>query len=349
MIDFKILSELPSQQEIMQQWDLSNGGNPKVSVVCITYNQECYIKDALNSFLQQKTNFPFEIIIHDDASFDSTSNILKFYQKKYPEIIKLILKTENQFSKSMYLPIRNCFDLVAPSSKYIALCEGDDFWVHPDKLQYQYDALEEYRDINICFTSAFNLNNNGEIKEVYKYSDSLKLFSLSEVVRGGGGFMPTASLFFRKEVIERIPIWIIKAPVIDYYLQMIASLDNGSLFIPMVSCVYRVNAKGSWTKSRSNISKEKILDEHSRRVFIFSELSLLNINSEDLNYAMAFSLYMTSFNLMMNGYYSESKYFIKKSWDLVPKVHKLQVAIYWNRNNLFLLRFLFLIRSFFKK
>src|SRR6056297_2037532 len=113
---------------------------PLVSICCITYNHEKYIADALDSFLMQKTNFPFEIIIHDDASTDATPKIIDRYAKQYPKIIKPIYQSENQFSKGRK-PLRD-FVLPLIRGKYMATCEGDDFWIDDKKLEKQISFLE---------------------------------------------------------------------------------------------------------------------------------------------------------------------------------------------------------------
>jgi len=109
----------------MSNW--KNQGKPLVSVVCITYNHEHYIKDAIEGFLIQETRFPFEIIIHDDASTDATAEISRQYAEKYPNIIRLILQEENQYSQG-----KNVLPIVFAKAKgeYVALCEGDDYFLH---------------------------------------------------------------------------------------------------------------------------------------------------------------------------------------------------------------------------
>ena len=118
--------------------DLINKGysksskNPLVSICCITYNHEKFIKDAIEGFLMQKTDFPIEILIHDDASTDGTTEIIKKYEKEYPDLIHAVYQTENQYSQG-----KKVFPILAnqASGKYIALCEGDDYWTDPLKLQ----------------------------------------------------------------------------------------------------------------------------------------------------------------------------------------------------------------------
>ena len=107
-----------------------------VSVICNTYNHEKYIKSALDGFVMQKTNFEYEVLIHDDASTDSTADIIREYEKKYPDIIKPIYQSENQYSKKV--PISKTYQYSRAKGKYIAICEGDDYWTDPFKLQKQF-------------------------------------------------------------------------------------------------------------------------------------------------------------------------------------------------------------------
>ncbi len=125
---------------------------PLVTILCITYNQEAYIRDALDGFVMQKTNFPFIALVHDDASTDNTPNIIREYAEKYPDIIKPIFETENQYSKNdgaLWRIVNNA--TIESGCKYVALCEGDDFWTSPDKLQIQVDFLENNSEYSMCF------------------------------------------------------------------------------------------------------------------------------------------------------------------------------------------------------
>jgi glycosyltransferase involved in cell wall biosynthesis len=122
--------------------------NIMVSVVCTAYNHEAFIRSALDGFVMQKTNFPFEVLIHDDASTDGTADIIREYAEQYPEIIRPILQTENQYSKK--IPITNEIILPKARGKYVAFCEGDDFWTDETKLQKQVDFLEKNPDYVAC-------------------------------------------------------------------------------------------------------------------------------------------------------------------------------------------------------
>jgi len=135
--------------------------NVGVSVICLTYNHEKYIRQALEGFISQKTTFPYEVIVHDDASTDNTQSIILEYAKKYPDIIKPILQKENQYSQKK--SIHKFFTAPAAHGKYIAYCEGDDFWTDYNKLQRQYEILETHSDCSMCVHKVQKINEDGSI------------------------------------------------------------------------------------------------------------------------------------------------------------------------------------------
>lgn len=127
-----------------------------VSVLCLAYNHEKYIADAIEGFLMQKTSFPFEIIIHDDASTDGTAEIIRQYERNNPGLIKAIYQKENQYSKGVN--INDKFFLPLAQGKYVALCDGDDYWTDPNKLQKQYDAMEKHPECMMCLHRVLDYN-----------------------------------------------------------------------------------------------------------------------------------------------------------------------------------------------
>lgn len=134
-------------------------GTPLVSICCLTYNHSQLIKQALNGFMIQQTNFPFEIIIHDDCSTDGTQKILEDFKTRNPELnIKILLEKQNQFKKTGIYPINKVY--FEAKGKYIAECDGDDYWTDPFKLQQQFDFLEREKDYVMCHHSY--LVQNGE-------------------------------------------------------------------------------------------------------------------------------------------------------------------------------------------
>lgn len=136
---------------------------PKVSIICFAYNQASFIRDALDGFVMQKTNFPFEVLIHDDASADGTADIIREYAEKYPDIIKPIFQTENQYSKGIAIGCTYLYPRVR--GKYVAVCDGDDFWTDAYKLQKQVDFLDANPEYNIVYHPVSVLWQDGRMVE----------------------------------------------------------------------------------------------------------------------------------------------------------------------------------------
>lgn len=219
--------------------------NIKVSVICNAFNHEKYIEDALQGFVSQNTSFSFEILIHDDASTDKTASIIKKYEELYPELIKPIYQKENQYSQGVN--ITNTFQLPRAKGKYVALCEGDDYWINRDKLQMQYDEMEKNPDIDICAHAAKKLHA-GKRTFVGKIRPSKEkaIFTTDDVIKGGGGFVATSSLFVRKSIYNKTPEFR-KYYAIDYSLQILGSLKAGMLYLPNCMSIYRLYVPNSWT------------------------------------------------------------------------------------------------------
>ena len=135
---------------------------PQLSICCITYNHAKFIRQALDGFVMQKTNFPFEVLIHDDASTDGTADIIREYEAKYPDIIKPIYQTENQWSKGVLIS-KTC-NYPRVQGEYVAMCEGDDYWTDPLKLQKQVDFLDSHPDFMGCFHPAKKIWEDKPVK-----------------------------------------------------------------------------------------------------------------------------------------------------------------------------------------
>lgn len=256
----KIRAQIPpTQEEIIKNWKMVDTSCPPVvSVVCTAFNHESFIEDALKSFLLQKTDFPFEVIVHDDASTDKTAAIINYYAKKYPLIVKPILQIENQYTINGHIPSLNTIE--AAKGKYIAFCEGDDFWLTTNKLQNQYDALEANVKSSLCFTPSLELDESTQVTSIicFHYKKRANIPASSAII-GRGGYMPTASLFFRAEyskyIIEHAKSWAIG----DFFIQSYLALAGEVVYLPTTSCVYRRNTESSWT----NTQKAK----HQRRAY----------------------------------------------------------------------------------
>lgn len=227
-----------------------------VSILCNTYNHENYIADAIEGFLSQKTNYKYEILIHDDASTDRTAEIIREYELKYPDLIKPIYQKENQYSKGIDVSeINNA----RATGKYFAICEGDDYWTDPNKLQKQVDFLEEHPDFTLCVHSALQVDvtNKDRILEI-RPSTSNKVFSVEEIIYGGGDLFSTNSMVFRAEAVESMPDFYNNAPVGDYPLTIFLSLVGKVYYLDDPMSVYRYAVPGSWTMQKFSSITQKI-------------------------------------------------------------------------------------------
>lgn len=157
MLDIKTV-QLRNEEEIIASWN--DKEKIVVSVICAAYNHELYIEDAITGFLMQETDFAFEVIIHDDASTDKTASIIKHYQELYPNIIKPIYQTENQYSKGNFRIVP--FAEKVAKGKYIARCEGDDYWLDKHKLKIQVAFLDKHSEYIITYTDAVSIDSLGQ-------------------------------------------------------------------------------------------------------------------------------------------------------------------------------------------
>ncbi len=222
-----------------------------VSVICLAYNHKAYIRDALEGFVRQQTDFPFEVLVHDDASTDGTAEIIREYAERYPETIRPIIETENQYSKEVVIARDILFPLVR--GRYIALCEGDDYWSDPLKLSKQVAALEAHPELDICAHRALKKRNGKPCGHVGPWCRQ-RIISVERVIRGGGGFVATCTLMCRREAyLQDTPMR--RELFFDYTLQIQGSLRGGMLYLPDCMAVYRRGVPSSWTAR--NIGRHK--------------------------------------------------------------------------------------------
>lgn len=240
-----------------------------VTIHCTVYNHEPYIRKCLEGFVMQKTNFRFEAIVHDDASTDGSVAIIREFEKKYPDIIKPIYETENQWSK--HDGSLKCIMDEHTFGKYVALCEGDDYWIAPNKLQKQVDFLESHPDYTMCWHDAY-IETHGIIKEAYNRYPTNCQSPIEDIILEGGLFIPTASIVIPRNVfINRPP----EAKICDYTLQMYSAYMGKAYYFALPLCVYRYMSIGSWTSKMSNETieqKQKRYEGEKNILEIFNKL-----------------------------------------------------------------------------
>jgi glycosyltransferase involved in cell wall biosynthesis len=220
---------------------------PLVSISCITFNHEPYIRQCLDGFLAQKVDFPFEIIIYDDASTDGTVQVVEEYIEKYPGLFKPFFNTENQYSKGIR-GMNMKFNFDRCTGKYIAFCEGDDFWTDPNKLHKQVDFLEKNPNFSICCTNYSEVNSNDEVN--------------CELAWGGPRLAPVishqtiletykpkilTSVFRREAIKDGMPEAFFKSFNTDNFLCAIATEYGPAGFMNFNSGSYRVHNQGVWS------------------------------------------------------------------------------------------------------
>ena len=196
---------LRSEQEIMQNWT-GDVSKPLVSICCITYNHEAFIEDALQGFLIQETDFPFEILIHDDASTDKTVDIIRKYQANYPNLISPIYQKENQYS--LGIKISPTFQYPRSKGVYIAYCEGDDFWHDPQKLQLQVEYLSAHAECGFVHSDydAYHQEDQVTVASFYKSKCVLHAetdFILADMLRARY-LIATCTVCIRSELLRRV-------------------------------------------------------------------------------------------------------------------------------------------------
>jgi len=217
-----------------------------VSIVCDVYNHGKYLRDTLEGFVSQKTNFPFEILVHDDASTDDSAKIIREYEEKYPEIIKPIYQVENQYSQKV--PIDRTFQIPRIQGKYVAVCEGDDYWTDPLKLQKQYDFMEANPEYAMCTCSVVWLDMRTNKQVNLCATDHDKDVSLEDIIlETKGRIFQYASFFTKKNVFCIRHEWMKHFGVGDTPLAMNAALQGKVRMLADCMAVYRNHAEGSWT------------------------------------------------------------------------------------------------------
>lgn len=219
---------------------------PKLTVLCITYNHKKFIRETLEGFVCQKTNFPFEVIIGDDGSTDGAPDIIREYAQKYPDIIKPVLRQQNLGAE------KNFRDIAARvKSEYVAICEGDDYWTNENKLQKQVDFLDTNPDFSICFhTVRCSYDNGSQSDYIYpceKERFNKTVLNLDDLLVNN--FIQTNSVVYRwrfneSETFEdSLPYDILPG---DWYISLLHAQKGEIGFINQTMSVYRKHENSMW-------------------------------------------------------------------------------------------------------
>lgn len=221
-----------------------------VTIRCITYNHEQYIRQCLESFIMQQTDFRFEAIVHDDASTDGTARIIQEYANNYPDIIKPIFEEENQYSKhdGSLQRIMNAHI----HGKYVAMCEGDDYWIDPLKLQKQVDFMERNKKYSMCFHNVWKFENNAMTEFSFLQKDEI---CAKDIVHDW--IIPTCSVLFRQSSLNCDDYYKALGIVGDFNLFINLSCNGRIHYMNSIMGVYRIHPNGATSNSLPKMESQK--------------------------------------------------------------------------------------------
>ncbi|WP_265132317.1 GNAT family N-acetyltransferase [Chryseobacterium oranimense] len=240
--NFVVIEENPGNVKMLLR--LSELKNTTVSIFVMVYNHGQYLKDCLDSLLEQKTNFNYDIVVGEDCSKDNSREILLSYQKLYPGKFKLLLHPNNIGAvDNQNITYENC------SGKYIAICEGDDYWTDDLKLQKQIDFLENNPDYSLTFHKIKEITTREE-RFAYDNPNAEKTYTLEDLSKEN--FIVTVSVVFRKNF-EKLPEWMKYCPIGDYPLHLLNASYGLIKYFPDEMAIYRVGS-GIWS-TQNNVDQ----------------------------------------------------------------------------------------------
>lgn len=322
---------------------MKNNTAPLVSICTLVYNHEPYLRECFDGFLMQKTDFAFEVLVHDDASTDNSAEIIREYTTKYPDIFKPIYQTENQFSRGV--KVNATFQYPRANGKYIAICEGDDYWIDPLKLQKQVDILEQNSDIGLVYTQVEAFDYNGVVGPfAFEVKDAKSLLY--------GNGIATLSTCFRRELLMRYldevnpydKNWLMG----DYPMWLCFLLHTKAYFLDDVTARYRIlqNSASHSTNIEKVVAFEKsvldvklfyiekywkgdrilLKDVYTKSIWYILRLYIVNDKDKE-----AFDVFFENFNFLkfkqrfyglVLWIFPFVKGYIKKQWSMYTSVFK---------------------------
>ena len=304
-----------------QNWQ--KGTEPLVSICCITYNHENYIRDAIEGSLIQDTTFPVEILINDDASTDKTAEVIMQYEDKYPDIIFPIYQKENQ--KSRGVRPNPTFNFPRASGKYIALCEGDDYWTDPYKLQKQVNFLEKTPEYSMCFHNAIvKYMNEKRPDKLFSNLDERE-YKGEEILREWT--IPTASVVFKKEHLD-YKLQTNKNFIYGDIVLFLQMAEKGKIWcIDEVMSVYRIHNEGMIKKNRNSISNRLAFIKHHEEIkknfngkYIVVEKEILSRSYIGLSKLQLRRLRVQFVISIVKGFLQSPKLFLKNFFCIYLKI-----------------------------
>lgn len=259
------------------KYPISVQDNLKVIVIVFVYNHEPYLRTCLDAFVSQKTSFDFCVLVHDDCSTDGSADIIIEYASMYPDIIMPVLQEENQYSKGVYV----CGDLIrGAKTKYLAMCEGDDYWCDSLKLQKQYDYMEKNNGCSLCVHRTWIHDMRGKAPDtvITEFEGESRSLSPKEVF--DDWMVHSSSYFFRNDY-DFIPEWSRFYWSGDYALICIAYAHGSVDMLPDVMSVYNYGRSDGVTQTHINSDSDTLMEKvYARKVFLEAYLDHLKIDPD---------------------------------------------------------------------
>jgi glycosyltransferase involved in cell wall biosynthesis len=221
--------------------------NALVTTILPTHNHAPFIAKAIESVLMQKTDFPFDILLHDDASTDGTADICRAYAARFPDKIPLIAQTVNQYQYDKLIQSHILFPKV--SAKYTAILDGDDYWLDEDKLQMQVDYLEAHPDCSLCITAAYKVDVSDTIisaRDGVPYAED-RVVDVNDMIVGGGEFCASNTIIAPTKLLQSMPAFCDITEVEDVPVQLWCALYGYAWYISKPTAAYRFAVPGSWS------------------------------------------------------------------------------------------------------
>lgn len=297
-----------TEQEIIKNWE-GDLTNPIVSICCITYNHENYIAETLDSFLMQETNFPFEIIVRDDASLDKTADIIREYEAKYSNIIKPIYEKENGYQKGIKAtPVT----FKKAIGEYIALCEGDDYWTDTLKLKKQVDFLTKNKEYIICYGKVEAFNEKGIINNYV--GGAKKDLTQKELKRTTP--INTLTVMFRNiSLLKEMPYEVTIVKLGDLFMwSLLGNYGKGKYLGDIKPTRYRIHDGGIFSK-KTLLEKEQMWFDTAFALYLYYR----RINDNEMSRYFLEKVITTSLRIF--GYKNFVFMFLKKIFKYIFKIN----------------------------
>ncbi len=276
---------------------------PIVSVCIFTYNHENYINQCLESVLMQNTNFDFEIVIGEDYSKDNTRLICEEYEEKHPRKIRLLDRDKNLgMCENIFNSLKHC------EGKYTAILDGDDYWIHPLKLQKQFEFMESNKEMNLVFHQSFAVNELTSKLDYFVTNEKIS-YTINDII--DKWIMATGFMFFRTEAMD-YPDFLSHTHNFDLIIQLILNRNGEKTgYINEIMSVYRINV-GSNTNNQNynaiNTSKrKKLLFEEYNQYSNYKFSSKINSKLKEIE------------NMLKKSGKFSYQFFIKKIFKLIFK------------------------------